>query len=93
MGYYATTCPSCGGPAIFYSFGPSIDCAKCRKRLERGPECAKLQAWVDREVGRGLVDIKFDLGPEAGSKTLEELAAAVNRALATKGVDITNEPL
>jgi hypothetical protein len=34
MGYYGTICPNCGGPAIFFSFGPRIECSNCRRRYD-----------------------------------------------------------
>ena len=34
MGLYASTCSNCGGPAIFFSFSMSIECANCRRRYD-----------------------------------------------------------
>lgn len=34
MGYYGTTCSTCGGPAIFFSFSMSIDCSNCGRRYD-----------------------------------------------------------
>ncbi len=34
MGFWGTTCPTCKGPALFFSFGPSIECNQCRGRYE-----------------------------------------------------------
>lgn len=34
MGYYATTCSTCGSPAWFFSWGPSVECSTCRARWD-----------------------------------------------------------
>ncbi len=34
MGYYGTICQNCGGAAIFFSWGPTIECSTCRSRYD-----------------------------------------------------------
>jgi hypothetical protein len=34
MGYYPSTCPTCGGPGIFWSGPMYISCRKCEERIK-----------------------------------------------------------
>lgn len=66
MGIYGVTCPNCGGPAVFFSGGPSIDCAACGDTYK----------WVEQMHSAQKGDYESYLIPK---KALMELRKEVNK--------------
>jgi hypothetical protein len=58
------------------------------ERLKPGPESAKLQAFLDAEKAKGLVDFKFSVHPDAdrSKMTVESLAREINNMLAAPSI-------